>query len=224
MFNIEVLSNNIATKLATELNLDKDNKEIIAYGAFTFFQMIYSIALVVVFGYVFGVGPEALTISFVASILRKYSGGAHATSPGRCAIIGTIVCIGQVLLFKFILDLGLDLNIILLLELLVFIWSYYIVYKLAPVDSIAKPIRKKEKRIRLKKGSIIILSIYLIVTLFIMILYMNKENESLPIYALSICGGIAWQVFTLTKSGHLILHKIDAFLKHILNIMRGDRV
>lgn len=223
MFNIEDISNNIANKVTLELNLDKNKKEVIAYGAFAFLQMIYSIALVTIFGYFFKVAVEALIISFTASMLRKYSGGAHATSPGRCALIGAIICIVQAIVFKFIISLKISLNMILLLGILVFIWSYYIIYKLAPVDSAAKPIKKKEKRTRLKKGSIVILSVYLIITLFILMLYRKIGERSLLIYILSICGGTAWQIFTLTEKGHLILYKIDAFLKYISNI-RGERV
>lgn len=223
MFNIECISKNIATKVASELNLDKNKREVIAYGTFALFQMIYSIAIVGILGYIFQVGVEALIISFVGSILRKYSGGAHATSPGRCALIGAIICIGQAMLFKFIISLKISLNMILLLGILVFIWSYYIIYKLAPVDSAAKPIKKKEKRTRLKKGSIVILSVYLIITLFILMLYTRIGERSLLIYILSMYGGIAWQMFTLTEKGHLILYKIDAFLRYISNI-RGERV
>lgn len=223
MFNIEDISNNIANKVALELNLDKDKRDVIAYGAFAFVQMIYSIALVTIFGYFFKVAVEALIISFTASILRKYSGGAHAGSPGRCALIGAIICIGQALVFKFTISPKMSLNMVLLLGLLVFTWSYYMIYKLAPVDSIAKPIKRNEKRTRLKKGSIIILSVYLIIALIILMLYREVRNEKLPIYMLSIYGGIVWQIFTLTEKGHLILHKIDAFFKYISNI-RGERV
>ncbi|MEW9094332.1 MAG: accessory gene regulator B family protein [Clostridiaceae bacterium] len=213
MFNIESISNNIATKLASELDLDKDNREIIAYGTFAFLQMIFSIALVIIFGWLFNVGIEALLISFVASILRKYSGGAHAGSPSRCALIGTIVCIGQAALFKFALAHKLNFNMVLLSGIIIFVWSYYMIYKLAPVDSPAKPIRRKEKKIRLKKSSIIILSVYLIIAIFILMLYRETGGQNLLIYTLCIYGGIAWQVFTLTKSGHLILSKIDTFFK-----------
>ncbi|MBU5485949.1 accessory gene regulator B family protein [Clostridium sp. MSJ-11] len=215
MFNIESISNNIATKLASELNFDKDKREVIAYGTFAFLQMIFSIALVIIFGWIFHVEIEALVISFVASILRKYSGGAHASSPSRCALIGTIVCIGQAVLFKFALAHKLNFNMVLLLGIMIFVWSYYMIYKLAPVDSPAKPIRKKEKRIRLKKSSIIILSAYLIITVFILMLYKKTGGQSLLIYTLCIYGGTVWQVFTLTEGGHLILGKIDTFLKHI---------
>ncbi len=38
MINAETISNNVATKIASELNLDNDKKEVIAYGTFAFFS------------------------------------------------------------------------------------------------------------------------------------------------------------------------------------------
>ena len=217
MFNIEGVSNSIATKIASELKLDNDKMEVIAYGIFALVQMIFSIILVALFGWVFNVAIEALVISFVASILRKYSGGAHATSALRCAIIGAVVCVVQAVLFKVVLTPRVSFIMTLFLGIIVFAWSYYIIYKLAPVDSTAKPIKKKEKRERLKKSSIIILSAYFIIIACTFFIYKNMERAELLTYILCMYGAVAWQVFTLTKGGHLILGKIDTFLS-IINV------
>lgn len=213
---MENLSNSIANKVATELNLDSDKKEVIAYGTFALLQTVTSILLVSVFGYLFHVTIEALIVMFTASILRKYSGGAHASSPGNCTIIGVIICIGQAIIIS---SIG-NFNIALILGLIVFAWAYYMVYKLVPVDNPAKPIKKEEKRKRMKKGSFIILSIYFIGNLLLMMLFLSTKKVTFLIYALCIIGGIVWQVFTLTQVGHLILAKIDIFFKYLLNIRR----
>lgn len=217
---MENLSNSIANKVASELNMDNDEKEVIAYGAFALLQTFFSIFLVGIFGFVFHVAIESLIVLFTASIFRKYSGGAHASSPGNCTAIGVIICIGQALLLSFVVDIWINFKIALILELIVLIWSYYMIYKLAPVDNPSKRIKSEEKRKRMKKGSFVTLSIYFIIVVFIMILYFNIKKATLLVYALCIIGGIMWQIFTLTKSGHLILAKIDIFLKYLLNIGR----
>ena len=38
--------------------------------------------------------------------------------------------------------INVSFSLVILIGSIIFIWSYYIVYKLAPVDSIAKPIKK----------------------------------------------------------------------------------
>ncbi|WP_097026929.1 accessory gene regulator ArgB-like protein [Clostridium peptidivorans] len=221
---MENLSNSIANKVAAELNMDNDKKEVIAYGAFALLQTFFSILLVSIFGFIFHVAIEALIVLFTASILRKYSGGAHASSPGNCTSIGVIICIGQALLISFIVNVWLNFKIALTLELMALVWSYYMIYKLAPVDNPSKRIKSEEKRKRMKKGSFIILSIYFIIVIFIMILYFNIKKTALLVYALCIIGGIVWQVFTLTKSGHLTLAKIDIFLKYLLNIKKEVKI
>ena len=210
---MEKLCNNIASKVAGELNLSNDQREVIAYGAFAILQMLYSILIVVLFGLLFHVVIEALIISFTISILRKYSGGIHASSPGRCLVIGTVVCTGQAVLISYVIGEWASLGIVLFLGLLFFTWSYYIVYKLAPVESPAKPIKREEKRKKMKKGSIIILSAYLFIILINCILYLFTREKVFMVYSLCIYGGIIWQVFTLTNGGHLILGKVDTFLK-----------
>ncbi|MFT5871534.1 MAG: accessory gene regulator B [Clostridium sp.] len=214
---MEKISNNIANKVALELSLDDDNREIISYGTFALMQMIVSIMFVFIFGLLFHVAFEALIISFTAAILRKYSGGVHASSPGNCTLIGTIVCVGQAVLISLLINPVVNLELIIILGVVIFIWSYYVIYKLAPVDSASKPIVKMEKRNRMKKGSIILLSLYLIIIVVFIQLYLSSGESKLLIYALCVYSGILWQVFTLTAQGHLLVGKVDTFFNHITN-------
>ena len=217
---MEKLSNDIATRVASELSLDEDNRVVIAYGMFAIIQMLLSITLVFLFGSLFHLAFEALIISFTGSILRKYSGGVHASSPGICTFIGTLVCVGQAVLISLLIDSVVNLKLIIILGIVIFIWSYYIIYKLAPVDSASKPIVKEEKRNRMKKGSIILLSVYLIITILFILLYMNNAERKFLFYALCLYSGIVWQTFTLTAPGHLLIGKVDTFLNHRINKRR----
>jgi len=206
MFKIENICEKISGYIAQELNLDDDKKSVINYGIFAFIQMVICIALVIIFGFIFNVIIEALIISFTISILRKSSGGVHASSPERCAVIGTVSSVSMALISKYI---NVSFSFAILVGIIIFICSYYIVYKLAPVDSIAKPIKSIEKRKRLKKSSITILSVYLTVVVINILCYLVMKNFSLLRYLLCIYMGLLWQIFSLTKSGHLILGKLD---------------
>jgi accessory gene regulator B len=220
MFRIEKLTNSIAEKISVELGYDNDRKEVIAYGAFAFLQTILSIVLVIVFGLVFDVLTEALIVSFTISILRKYSGGVHASSPGICAIIGTGIAVVQALLILFVITPSINLKLSILLGLLTFAWSYYVICKLAPVDSVAKPIKTQKKRERMRKGSILVLDAYLIIVVLNIIISLLAHEKRFLVFSLCIYGGIAWQAFTLTRGGHLTLGKIDTFLNQILIYIR----
>ena len=210
------LANGIANKVASELSLDGNSREVIAYGIFALMQMFLSIFSVFLFGLLFHLAFEALIISFTAAILRKYSGGVHSSSPEICIFIGTIVCVGQAILIAILMGLIVNFKLVIILGVVILIWSYYIVFKLAPVDSIAKPIVKEEKKKRMKKGSIILLSVYLAITVFLILLYISSGERKLLFYALCLYSGILWQVFTLTTPGHLLIGKVDFFLNHII--------
>ncbi|AGK98407.1 accessory gene regulator ArgB-like protein [Clostridium pasteurianum] len=218
---MEKLTNNIANKVAAELKLDNNSREIIAYGMFALIHIALSIILVIIFGLMFHVTIEALIVCFSGSILRKYSGGAHASSPGKCATIGTIICIGQALLLLYLFGSVINLKLLLFLGIVIFVWSYYLIYKLAPIDSPAKPIKTKEKKIRMKKWSAFVLSTYMIIVVINVAIYIFFRDTRFLIYSLCIYGGTAWQIFTLTRVGHSTMNKIDAFSNHILIIKKG---
>lgn len=215
MFKVEAAANYIADKLSAELKYNDERKEVIAYGAFALFQTLLSIILVIVFGWVFDVIIEAIIISFSVSILRKYSGGIHATSSDACVIIGTIVFI---VLAKVVSLLG-NLHYIDVMSLLFIgaaIWCYYIAFKLAPVESAAKKLSLMKKK-RMKKGTIITLSVYVLLELLFTVLYYFAGYRSLLLYSLCISAGSTWQMFTLTRLGHIYLCKVDKLFNYILN-------
>lgn len=210
MYSIEYICNRISDKISNELNLDKNKTAVVNYGIFAFIHTILSIGFVVIFGIVFNVLVEALIILFTISCLRKSSGGAHASSPGICAFVGTILSVGMGLVIK---NANITLMSVAILGCVIFVWSYHTVYRLAPVDSIAKPIKKIEKRNRLKKSSILILNVYLAIVVANISCYYATENTNLLVYSGCIYIGLLWQIFSLTKSGHIVLGKLDALFK-----------
>lgn len=214
MFLIEDLSNKIGHKIAISLNLDKDSEEVMAYGAFNLLQILYSTLWIIIFGIVLNMLREVLIIFFTISVLRKYSGGVHASSPERCTIIGTTVCVGFGLTISNLYWVFNIFNISFLC-VVSFIFSYYVVYKLAPVDSIAKPIVKLETKKRFKRQSIAVLNVSCIIILFMIIFYFKCKNTFLLNSVVCICLGIVWQAFTLTSTGHKILTKVDNILKKL---------
>lgn len=211
MFNADILSKRVGEKIAKDLGLENEKKEVITYGIFAIIQMLYNIILVLVVGAIFGVAIEALIVSFIISILRKSSGGAHSKSPIGCIIVGTIICVS----IGLIAQVKIGTRCTIVISIIIFIWSYYTVFKLAPVDSPAKPIRTEKKKKRLRKSSIFILSIYLIFVVSSMMLYSFTNINRLRVYPICILGGVIWQILTLTKIGHEIVKVIDTFFNKI---------
>jgi accessory gene regulator B len=214
---MERCSKAIAAKLALELGCDDDRRDVMAYGAFALIQMFISIGLVMIFGLVFDVVVEALIISFTASILRKYSGGVHASSPNTCTFLGIVVCVGFGLLIKLGLAPVIDVKAFLVAGALGFIWSFCMISRLAPVDTPNKPIKSEEKRERMRKGSYKAMVFYLLMILINLFFYEFLSSDVFFVYSICITFGVFWQVYTLTGSGHKLIEKVDLFL-HIFQI------
>jgi accessory gene regulator B len=213
---MEKIINSFAEYIALELKLDKDNKEVIAYGIFALLQTLISILLVMIFGIIFKCIVESLIIFLTVSILRKYSGGVHASSPERCIILGTIICIGETLIVKKIIYPIINIKLLIVISAIVFIFSYVTVIKLAPLDSPKKQIKNDTKKKKMKRSSIIILTIYLIIVVFINISGIYHNLDYLFIYAICIEIGSLWQTFTLTSKGYLLVSRLDNILKRLV--------
>ncbi|KZL89459.1 accessory gene regulator ArgB-like protein [Clostridium magnum] len=221
MFFIEKLSNSLSLKISSYLNLSEDQKEIIAYGAFNLIQTIWCIFVVLLLGVIFSVTAKAFIISFVISILRKYSGGAHSSSPNRCALIGAIVSVGLALIIKYT-SIYINYKIVMAIGVSSFLLAYYIIYKYAPVDSTAKSIIKEVTRQKMKKKSFFVLNALATVVIVILISYLIIGLEFLLITVNCIYAGVLWQVITLTPKGCLALLKIDILFKYLTEKFGGE--
>ncbi|WP_300262865.1 accessory gene regulator B family protein [Clostridium sp.] len=213
---IENISKVIAEKVSNELNYDNERKEIIQYGTYALIQTLTSIISVLILGLVFNIALEALIFLFTASILRKYSGGAHSESSNVCTLLGVIISIFIGFLIKSSFFVKMNFEIIIFVGIVIFIFAYFIVFKYAPVDTPNKPIKTEKKKKRMKKGSLKILTIYLFMELFSIVLYYNSGWSLAKYIMLSIMLGVAWQCITLTYIGYILLKTIDSFTNKLL--------
>ena len=213
---IENISKLIAEKVSSELNYDNERKEIIQYGTYALIQTLISIISVLILGLVFNIALEALIFLFTASILRKYSGGAHSESSNVCTLLGIIIsiCIGFLIKSSFFAKMNFEL--VVFIGIVIFVFAYFIVFKFAPVDTKNKPIKTEKKKKRMKKGSLKILTIYLFIEVLSIILYYNSGWSLDKPVMLSLIFGVAWQCMTLTYIGNILLKTIDSFTNKLL--------
>lgn len=217
----EKISNNIASAISKTLQVDKDKQDVLAYGAYIVLDTLLAIGMVMLFGAIFGVFFQALVISFASAILRKTSGGAHATTSIRCATIGTVSSVGFALIirhFKSYFNMPLAIAYLLM----TFIISYYIILTLAPKDSPNKPIVKESKIKELKAKSIATLCIYAAASLIIITFSWYYKNQIFLPYVALICTGYLWQSVSLTSLGRLITYVMEWPFRFINFIIGGE--
>ncbi|AJH00129.1 accessory regulator AgrB [Clostridium beijerinckii] len=216
------LTEKIATKIGNNaklfLNVNEEQEQIIVYGAINLFQMLFAILWVIIAGLLLGVFYEALIFSISASILRKYSGGVHASSPSRCVIIGTFsAALAGILINNIFYSIN-SINVAVISGAII-IFAFITVFRNAPVDSIKKPIKNIETRKQFKRKSILAIFIFLFIIIILLIL--NEKFSELYYIKLieSIGVGVLWQTITLTKNGINFLNKVDSALKYIIEGM-----
>ncbi len=214
------LTEKIAVKIGNNakllLNVDEDKEQIIIYGAICLFQIIFAFLWIIIAGLIFGVLYEALVFSVTISILRKYSGGVHASSPSRCIILGTALAVVAGILIDNIFY-KLNMSSVILMSIVFIVFAFIIVAKNAPVDSIKKPITDIKIKKQFKKKSIIVILLFSFIIIISFILS-KKYSEIYYIKLIeSISLGILWQIITLTKIGISLINKGDFVLRYIID-------
>lgn len=211
---MESICKSLAFSIGKKLDYDDEKIAVIAYGFFAILQTIIMFILSSIIGIILDCWLECLTIFFAVGILRKYTGGAHSSTLIGCSlfslfIIGTLGYISRYAVPDIYLSLKESLYhyLIFIFYIPVYLTLILIIKKLAPVASPNKPIRKLEKIKNLNNYSVILASLYF----FLSALFFSISNYNIRFFEISVSllFATAWQTFTLTKSGHKIIHILD---------------
>jgi accessory gene regulator B len=211
---IERLAHRIADKISLQLELDKDQNAVIAYGLIGILQVITLFIVISIFGHIFDFLYEALIVFFSVGFIRKSTGGAHASTMNACNIISimSISLLGASARYLFNYHLNFYAN--LTITIFVYAMSFMVFYFRVPVDNPNKPIVKLEKIKRLRRESFFKLTLFFLLT--IASIKLASYYEGFYSIGVSIILAIIWQVFTLTKTGTLLLDKLDTKVNLIL--------
>lgn len=201
------LSKKIAADISQSLDKTKNEEEIIAYGLLGIFQLISNIGLTLLFGWLFGVPFQALLLSVSVSMLRRFSGGAHAETLNFCTLVGLLYSVIFAKLSVYLAYSTINKVILYGFSALILLVSWYVVWARAPVDSPQKPIRSIEKKQRMRKGSFQVL-LFLTLSVFGLFIIGCYYKAVMP-YGLSIVFGVLWQAFSLTEPGAKFLNNLD---------------
>jgi accessory gene regulator B len=209
---MEKISRKQASKIAATLGYDSEKEAVIAYGLIAIVQTTITVVLALLLGLLVGAPVEALIVCFSVSALRKYSGGAHAQNAEYCTLLSVLYCTFAAMLSHWIYPLY-SFYVMLAAIAIVYGASLRIVWLYAPVDSANKPIRTQQKRKRMRKGSYILLGVYL--TASVLFLLLGIQTQQFRTYGISLLLGVGWQVITLTSLGSILLNKLNVLPKYL---------
>ena len=162
------------------LNFIKSKKKItnleekkLLYGLEAFYNLFTKTIVLIILAIIFDCLKELILLTFIYSTLRLYGFGIHAKTSLQCWFTTLPIYIGGCLFIRYC-----ELPIVILYILWIFSFISFILF--APADTPARPLIHKEKRIRAKILSIVILLFYL----FIFIIYPNKLINNAILYGL----------------------------------------
>ena len=188
---MEKLARKLAADISLSLGYDAEKEAVVAYGLIAMIQITVTTLLVILLGFLAGAPAEAMIICFSVSLFRKYSGGAHAKTAEICTCFSVFYCVVMALVSKRLLAGILSPIVLGAAVVLVYSCTFLIVYRVAPVDSPNKPIRTEQKKRRMRKGSFIVLSIYLAIS--VVLLIFGSKSDSIRSWEISLLLGVAWQ-------------------------------
>lgn len=200
------LAEYLGEKICTALQYDQEQKEVIVYGLLGIIQFLIVMILLVVFSSLFKTVEASLILSFTVSVLRVNAGGAHLSSIWVCSIVGVVISVVMPTVFKLLGVQDIPSSYLFVITNIIFFLALWVMIVKAPVDSPNKPITKPEKIRRLKRKSIIVVLVYIVIGNFLV-------YKQLNIFLFCLLFGVMWQCFTMLKAGHRIL----GFFEHALS-------
>ncbi len=145
-------------KTLTELDKKK-----LKYGLEGFYNLITKFIVLIIVAIVFDLMLELILLTVIYGLLRLYGFGIHAKKSWQCWVTTMPIYIGGCFLIKYVTIPIYIANIIWIFGIISFILF-------APADTKSRPLIHKEKRIRAK-----ILSILIIIILYIINIFLNNN-------------------------------------------------
>lgn len=191
-----------AEYLQRQLGLSNDETEIALYSLQIITYSVAGITSICLIGWSLNCFWGTLTAALAASTLRLFTGGAHSRSPLICALLGMIVAPLLAKIAEFVAA-QLPSIALLLVVLIGTALSVPVIYRLAPVDSSAKPIASERERHKFRLLAVTVTA------LMVLIQVQFLTRSRFPGLILAISLGIWWQVFSLTRAGHRLAFFLD---------------
>ncbi len=144
------LSVRLTSRLGKRGYLPDSEEEIVAYGLFSLLSKLMYAVICLIAGLVFGICVESMIFYAIFLFIKKYGGGFHASTEGRCMIIST----AEILLSVCFVFFALREPVVLKSGALASAAAYIIICILSPAAAKEKPLDNAEK-IRYREHSII---------------------------------------------------------------------
>lgn len=192
---IEKFCNFLTQKIRKKMpEVDDERAEIIQYGLEVIIGEVPKIFVVIGFSILLGVWQLTLFSIVIIGIYRGVSGGFHLKTHIGCMISTLMMYLGNVFLSKYSIIEPMYIKYIITFG--IWIFSLLMIKFYAPADTENVPIISKKERKRKKILSYIIMTVFLLSSVFIK----DQVISNLFIY------GVLIQTLTITRMAYKITH------------------
>jgi accessory gene regulator B len=204
---METLAKKMAQSIGKSLGKTEEEIAVIAYGLIGILQFSTIFVLSSIIGLIFGFWLETAIVFLSVGFLRRLTGGAHSSGIYSCLVYSVFfVCGISAISYYLLAQLAWQINLGLLVA--VFLFGYVTVALKAPVTPPNKPCRSEQKRKRLRRGSFIVLTLFLAASLVCVVLGW-KWNARCYSIGLSLVLSTLWQITMMTAVGKGFVELID---------------
>lgn len=147
---IDLLTKNSVEILIRNGIIEESEKEVYRFGISGLYRFLMNIITSIIIGALFGMLWQTILFSAAYIPLRRFAGGYHAKTPGRCYFLSCLLVVGVLMLLKHV---AFSVTAVLIL----IVAASAIVFIKAPVASENKPLLDQEKVLYREKARRILL-------------------------------------------------------------------
>jgi accessory gene regulator B len=203
---MERLAKKIAESVGVSLGKSEEEIAVMAYGWIGIIQFSAIFLLSSVFGILFGFWLEVFTVFLSVGFLRRMTGGAHSAGIYQCLFYSVVFVVGISAVSAYALP-RLSPVVNWILCGLIFVFGYVTVALKAPVTPPNKPCRSEKKRKRLRKGSFIVLTLFLVIVFLLVV--PGRHVAKCYSMGLALALSTLWQISMMTRAGHWFISLLD---------------
>ena len=189
------------------MDISDDQYAVLQYSIRLLISSILSYAFTLGLALVLEIFPNVLIIILTVSVYRAFSGGAHCSCMGNCAIYGALTMNAIGLMTKFFNP---STSVMLSIIAFAFAFSLWAIAKYAPADTPGKPISSKVQYQKLKRMSTLVLCSWLFGCI---VWYSIFNTVNIIVFASTMA--MIWQSYTLTSHGYRFCHAMDSLISKL---------
>ena len=207
---MEKLARRWAQKIGDSQNAESEKVAVIAYGLTALLQLVCIFFSTVLLGCLFDFFWEAMIVFFSVGFLRRLIGGVHSGSFNGCLFL-SVFCIALFsALARYVLPLT-GFWTACLVSGAIYLVASLLIYRLAPVDSPNKPVRRPEKIKRLRRSAAAVMAAFIWLTAIMLLMACRGTDCLTYLWALDL--SVLWQVCMLTSGGKRLIETLDHLFK-----------